>query len=179
MEEAVLRMIADWLGRGNLARADGYNDVAGELELDPEEIMLGVEYIGDETRDKIVAARLDPVAQRSLYITADGPSTIDGDLVANQGIRESEDLRVAVRYVTKNADAPEALADSYRAVRAILKSVGRFMHNDNAASRSRTSIHIQEETGSIGGPVRETVGDYGTVTAAVVFSFRVRDTDAA
>ena len=180
METDVLRMIADWLGRADLSKADGYNDVATEIELDASDpAMEEVGYIGDETRDRHVAERMDPPALRALYVMADGPATLSGELFANQGYRDTLDLRVSIRYVVKNPESEQAIRDSYLATKVILKSLSRWMANANAADRTRNSVCVIEATGAVAGPVREEVGDQGTVTSAVIVILRVRDGAAA
>lgn len=180
METDVIRMLADWLGRADLSKADGFNDVAAEIELDAGDPAIEeIEYIGDETRDRRVAERMDPPALRALYILADGPATLTGDLYANQGYRDTNDLRISIRYVVKNPESEQAIRDSYLATKVILKSLSRWMDNANAADRTRNSVQVFEATGAIAGPVREEVGEQGTVTSAVVVILRVRDAAAA
>lgn len=180
METDVIRMIADWLGRDDLSKADGFNDVAAEIELDASDPAIAeIGYIGDETRDRRVAERMDPPQLRAIYVMGDGPATLTGDLFANQGLRDTNDLRVSIRYVVKNPESEQAIRDSYLATKVILKSLGRWMSNASAADRTRNSVSVFEATGAVAGPVREEIGEQGTVTSAVVVILRVRDAAAA
>ena len=99
--------------------------------------------------------------------------------LANQGLRDTNDLRVSIRYVVKNPESEQAIRDSYLATKVILKSLGRWMSNASAADRTRNSVSVFEATGAVAGPVREEIGEQGTVTSAVVVILRVRDAAAA
>lgn len=178
MEYAVIQMIADWLGRGDLHRENGFNDLRASFAQEVTHPIRDVGYIGDETRDDIVASRRDAPTTRALYIMAAGPSTVE-ELNPNQNLRDSKDVTIAIQYIVTNPDSSEAIAESYLSVRTILRSLGRLLKNEYAASRTKYSVDILGVSSTVAGPIREAIGDASTATAAVLVAFSCRDRDVA
>ena len=176
MNEPV-RIIADWLGRASLGRTDGLNYHLALVDIDATDtVPADIKWIGDETRDDRVAQGEDPPKTPAVYVTSDGPFVIDGEIVPNQDVRDLNEVRIAVRYLLPSNHGANAVRDAYYSVRAIMKSIAQLMLNDNVDDRTRNQFVLQEITSTVGGAVREGIGDF-MVTSAVVFTFRARDLD--
>lgn len=169
----ILRLVADWLGREDLERENGVNDLLADLALDDNdpapELLAGV-Y--DETRDDEVAARQDPPEWPALYVTEDLAPEAEGEVSTQH--RDFE-ATVAIRYLTRAYDRAKGVADTKYTLRAIQRSL-RQLTEGTSAERTRNQVCLLRLVSLNEVPVAESVGEY-MVTGALLVRLEARDAD--
>lgn len=135
-------------------------------------VPTNIAFIGDQTRDKVVAQWKEPQDFPALYVTMDGPAVGAGEVGTIH--RDYDSVVVAIRYLVRNPDAEEALRDTFYTLRAIVRSVKDLAHNDQAPQRTRNGIYIGTVKSIAYGQWREGVGN-ATATGVVTITQDVRD----
>lgn len=163
------RIWSDWLkDSGN-----GVNAHLLQIPLDGTDPRPApVAFIGDQTRDKVVARWEQPLDFPAIYVTMDGPAIGQGEV--SQIHRDFDDVVIAIRLLVKNPDTQESVRDTFYYLRAIVRSVKALAHNDQAPERNRGGIYVGTVKAITYGRWSEAVGS-ATATGAVTITHNVRD----
>jgi hypothetical protein len=174
MQLEVLRLVTDRL-------RDPVLGVNAKLEAIPRDLPSdydppAVAFIGDETRDEVVAEFKEPPALPAIYVMEDGPVAVQGETPDGRhaDTLEGAGVAVAIRYLDRNANTVELVQARNYVLRAIVRSVRSLLGEDGV---TRNGIQMIAAERFDYGKWRESVGE-AAVRAAVTVLFMVRDTDA-
>lgn len=149
-----------------------------ERDLPSDDLPVSVPYIGDETRDQIVAAGQGPPALPALYVTEDGPFAVDGE-VRTEDHRDTipgNGVAVAIRYLEANSNTIQAVQARSYVLRAVVKVLKRLLDNAGFEDTLRNGISLESCEQISWGQWSEKVGE-ARVGGALVCLFRARDSN--
>lgn len=172
MELETVRMVTDHLKDPD----EGVDACLALIEKDdpkdakPEK----VGFIGDETRDEVVAGWLAPPRLPALYVSIDGPMAVQGETPTfdYRDTMDGSGVAVAVRFLQKEPTKRKAVQERCYVIRAVVMSLTRLLNKGTSNIRNGIEMIAAERIDY--GRWREAVGDC-EVTAAVVVMFKTRD----
>lgn len=169
------RVTADWLSGATLdwqSLDQGINAQLDRLTIDalldggdtqPDPVV----FIGDQTRDDVVARNAMPVSYPALFIHPVYPADADGE-VRSAPVRDARGVGVAIRVFLKKADTPQGVQAALYMTRAIVRSIRELARESNFTARTRNSICLKTVTKITVGPSHDndgTTGCFGVVIA--------------
>lgn len=171
-----IRMTSDWLKdatHGVNAELDALQAGVDMDATDPA--MLAVAVIRNPTEDADAAAWQAPIELPAIDVREDGPVAADGEVATVY--RDAASVALAIRYFATAAEEDVAVQQTMTALRAIVRSLAKFLQDtpEAEAARSRNGILILGCTTLTFGRWHEGVGD-AKVTGAVGITLQVRDT---
>lgn len=123
MQLEIIRIVTDRLKHPTL----GVNAMLAKLSKDlPTDVKpRPVHWIGDDTRDEIVASRQDPPGLPALYVMEDGPLSMEGETPtgSHRDTLQNAGVAIAVRYLEADADSFKANQARHQTIRAALQSL--------------------------------------------------------
>ena len=180
----VERIVADWLCRDINTRLATVPVDTGDPLPPPIAAFGDAQYhtvndlaVFDSTRHFWVTERKQPPAVPALYVQVQGPIMMMGEPYPDGHIRATKaPIKLAIRYLTQNADAAAARRDGCYTMRAVarsLRELSKNEHGDVERVRNQISVVLGEDPMEFY-PVVETVGN-ARVAGALVVHFLVRD----
>lgn len=170
----IVRMVTDQLRDPLIGVEAMLATLTPDLETDI--IPVHIPFIGDETRDAEVADGQDPPALPALYVTEDGPLTVEGEVHTNDH-RDSlpgSGVLIAIRFVEGNSNTIEAVQARTYVMRAVVKSLRVMLDNAGAAGVLRNGIELVSCDRMEYGRWQEKLNE-ARVGAALVCQFVYRD----
>lgn len=162
MIKETIRMVADALENGSY----GVNEF-----LTPEN---RVASFGDETRSDVVAQGMPLEPYPSLNVTLAQPAEFEGEV--RTSYRDGFDITIQVSYISKSAKMAEGNAHMWDVMRAVTKTLRRWLSNESAGDRELDGVQVIACTGiEISPPL--SVSDDSVIPASLVIRLRIRDID--
>lgn len=154
---------------------NGVNAMLRTIEQRHGETVPAIASFKNEIDDVEVAQRLAPVNIPALYTLLEDPIQVDpGNPTRTKQI--IDELPISTRIILQTSDTEQARRHAQLIGRAMIKSVNRFMYNENQASRVDNQVCITSVVNMTFVGLREQVGDFMAV-AALLITFRAENLD--